>query len=91
MERDEKFQRCTAEEARAIIAHLRSLDLTRTSVDDLKDALVPLFRGSPERLDDSLVCELVANLKREHEAWVTVFNHRVSIARRQSRQPRRSR
>ena len=34
--------------------------------------------GSPQSIDDSLTVSVVDMLKREHEAWIAVFNHRVS-------------
>ena len=34
--------------------------------------------GHPEAIDDSLVEELVAGLKDEHESWIAVFNRRIS-------------
>ena len=34
--------------------------------------------GSPQSIDDSLVTSVVEMLKREHEAWIAVYNHRVS-------------
>ena len=33
---------------------------------------------SPQSIDDSLAVSVVEMLKREHEAWIAVFNHRVS-------------
>ena len=37
--------------------------------------------GSPQSIDDSLAVSVVEMLKREHEAWIAVFNHRVSRPR----------
>ena len=34
--------------------------------------------GSPQSIDDSLALSVVEMLKREHEAWIAVYNHRVS-------------
>lgn len=34
--------------------------------------------GHPEAIDDSLVEEVVAMLKSEHESWIAVFNRRLS-------------
>jgi hypothetical protein len=34
--------------------------------------------GEPGAIDDALVAAVVDNLKREHEAWVGVFNRRAS-------------
>ena len=34
--------------------------------------------GSPQSIDDSLSVSVVGLLKREHESWIAVFNHRVS-------------
>ena len=33
--------------------------------------------GSPRSIDDALVTSVVEMLKREHEAWIAVYNHRV--------------
>ena len=38
--------------------------------------------GHPEAIDDSLVEELVAGLKDEHESWIAVFNRHISDARK---------
>ena len=38
--------------------------------------------GHPEAIDDTLVEELVAGLKDEHEAWIAVFNRRLREARK---------
>ena len=37
--------------------------------------------GHPEAIDDSLVKDLVAGLKEEHQSWIAVFNKRISYAR----------
>ena len=34
--------------------------------------------GSPQSIDDSLATSVVEMLKREHEAWIATYNHRVS-------------
>lgn len=34
--------------------------------------------GSPQSIDDSLAVSVVAMLKQEHDAWIAVYNHRVS-------------
>ena len=39
------------------------------------------MHGEPEAIDDSLVEELVAGLKDEHEGWIAVFNRRLKEAR----------
>ena len=36
---------------------------------------------SPQSIDDSLAVSVVEMLKPEHEAWIAVFNHRVSRPR----------
>ena len=40
--------------------------------------------GDPKAIDDSLVEELVAGLKDEHEGWIAVFNRRLKEARKGS-------
>jgi hypothetical protein len=37
--------------------------------------------GHPEAINDQLVEEVVAGLKREHESWITVFNRRLEVQR----------
>lgn len=37
--------------------------------------------GHPEAISDSLVEELVAGLKDEHESWIAVFNRRIRSTR----------
>ena len=34
--------------------------------------------GSPQSIDDSLATAVVGMLKQEHEAWIAIYNHRVS-------------
>ena len=36
------------------------------------------MHGKPEAIDDTLVADLVAGLKDEHEAWIAVFNRRAA-------------
>ena len=36
------------------------------------------IHGSPQSIDDSLAVSVVERLKQEHEAWIAVYNHRVS-------------
>ena len=36
------------------------------------------LHGSPQSIDDSLAIAVVEMLKQEHEAWIAVYNHRVS-------------
>ena len=38
--------------------------------------------GHPEAIDDTLVEELVAGLKDEHEGWIAVFNRRLKEVRK---------
>ena len=47
-------------------------------VQEQRNAFV---HGSPQSIDDSLAVSVVEMLKREHEAWIAVFNHRVSRPR----------
>lgn len=35
--------------------------------------------GQPEAIDDSLVEELIAGLRDEHESWIAVFNRRIRV------------
>ena len=46
-----------------------------SKVQDQRNAFV---HGSPQSIDDSLATSVVEMLKREHEAWIAVYNHRVS-------------
>lgn len=36
------------------------------------------MHGQPEAIDDTLVEDLIAHLKDEHESWIAVFNKRAS-------------
>ena len=44
-------------------------------VQDRRNAFV---HGSPQSIDDALATSVVEMLKLEHEAWIAVYNHRVS-------------
>jgi hypothetical protein len=45
---------------------------------DVHDRRNKFAHGNPQAIDDSTVDSLVASLKREHEAWITVFNRRAT-------------
>ncbi|CAJ3521819.1 protein translation Initiation Factor 2 (IF-2) [Burkholderia pseudomallei] len=47
----------------------------------VQDARNRFVHGDPEAISDALVDEVVRNLKAEHDAWIAVFNRRVSIMR----------
>jgi hypothetical protein len=51
----------------------------------VKDARNRFVHGDPTKLSDSLIEAIVRNLKSEHDAWVAVFNRRISIQRRSPR------
>lgn len=36
--------------------------------------------GDPLSMDDELAEKVVKSLKREHEAWIAIYNHRVANA-----------
>jgi hypothetical protein len=36
------------------------------------------MHGKPEAIDDKLISDLIAGLKDEHEAWISVFNKRAT-------------
>lgn len=44
-------------------------------VQERRNAFV---HGSPQSIDDALATSVVEMLKVEHEAWIAVYNHRVS-------------
>lgn len=44
---------------------------------EVQQARNSFMHGAPEAITDELVTRLVENLKREHEAWIAVFNHRL--------------
>ena len=48
--------------------HLRTIQERRNT----------FVHGTPQSIDDSLATSVVGMLKREHEAWIEVYNHRVS-------------
>ncbi|MDP9155489.1 MAG: hypothetical protein M3O74_14715 [Pseudomonadota bacterium] len=45
----------------------------------VQDARNRFVHGDPEALSDALVEAVVRNLKVEHDAWIAVFNRRVSM------------
>ncbi|MFM0190124.1 hypothetical protein PQR25_30445 [Paraburkholderia nemoris] len=45
----------------------------------VQDARNRFVHGDPEALSDALVEDVVRNLKAEHDAWIAVFNRRISI------------
>jgi len=49
-----------------VAAHLRHVQSSRNS----------FAHGEPNAISDALVSSVVENLKREHEAWITVYNRR---------------
>src|SRR5579872_3988321 len=58
-------------------------DLTELGFDDIRRHLTQVqerrnafAHGDPRAIDDTLVVAVVDNLKREHEAWIAVFNRR---------------
>ena len=51
-----------------VSAHLKRVQRQRNA----------FLHGSPQSIDDSLAIAVVGMLKQEHEAWIAVFNHRVS-------------
>lgn len=58
-------------------------DLTELGFDDIRRHLAQVqerrnafAHGDPRAIDDPLVVAIVDNLKREHEAWIAVFNRR---------------
>ena len=62
-----------------------SSDLVSLGYPDVSDQLTKIqeqrnafVHGSPQSIDDSLATSVVEMLKREHEAWIAVYNHRVS-------------
>ena len=59
-------------------------DLASLGYSDVSDHLARIqarrntfVHGSPQSIDDALVTSVVEMLKREHEAWIAVYNHRV--------------
>jgi hypothetical protein len=62
-----------------------SADLAVAGYDDVWDHLTRVRQrrndfahGKPQAIDDALVESVVQMLKREHEAWIAVFNKRVA-------------
>ena len=60
-------------------------DLVSLGYPDVSTHLARIHRqrnefvhGSPNSIDDSLATSVVEMLKQEHEAWIAVYNHRVS-------------
>ena len=54
-----------------VSAHLTRIQKQRNS----------FVHGSPQSIDDSIAISVVEMLKREHEAWIAVYNHRVAKPR----------
>jgi hypothetical protein len=48
------------------------------SVQERRNAFA---HGNPRSIDDATVLSIVSNLKREHEAWIAVFNRRLRARR----------
>ena len=60
-------------------------DLVCLGHSDISDHLAEVQKrrnafvhGSPQSIDDSFATSVVEMLKQEHEAWIAVYNHRVS-------------
>jgi hypothetical protein len=47
----------------------------------VQDARNRFVHGDPEALSHDLVAAVVKNLKAEHDAWIAVFNRRISLRR----------
>lgn len=47
-------------------------------LDHVQDRRNAFAHGDPRAIDDALVTAVVENLKLDHEAWIAVFNRRVS-------------
>jgi hypothetical protein len=47
----------------------------------VQEARNRFVHGDPDALSNSIVNAVVENLKAEHDAWIAVFNRRVSMAR----------
>ena len=59
-------------------------DLTSLGYSDVKNHLSRIqkqrntfIHGAPQSIDDALATAVVEMIKREHEAWIAVYNHRV--------------
>ena len=61
-------------------ADLESLGYSDVSehLRTIQDRRNDFVHGTPRSIDDSLATSVVEMLKREHEAWIAVFNLRVS-------------
>lgn len=47
-------------------------------LDRVQERRNDFAHGDPEAINDALVEAVVENLKREHEAWIAVYNRRVA-------------
>lgn len=47
----------------------------------VQDARNRFVHGDPGAISDQLVDAVVKNMKLEHDAWIAVFNRRISIQR----------
>jgi hypothetical protein len=59
---------------------LRNLGCSRVAslIQEIQARRNHFTHGSPEAITDTLVSDLVAGLKDEHEAWIAVFNKRTA-------------
>jgi hypothetical protein len=60
-------------------------DLAELGFDDIRRHVIHVqerrnafAHGDPRAIDDALVTSVVDNLKREHEAWIAIYNHRCT-------------
>ena len=51
-----------------------------TLLKRVRDCRNRFTHGSPGALDDELITEIVASLKREHESWIAVYNRRATLS-----------
>ena len=47
-------------------------------LERIRDRRNEFVHGTPQSIDDALATSVVAMLKREHEAWIEVYNRRAS-------------
>ena len=61
-------------------ADLDSLGYSDVSehLERIRDRRNEFVHGTPQSIDDALATSVVAMLKREHEAWIEVYNRRAS-------------
>ena len=74
---DRLYRRLFETTYRADLAEL-GYDDVGLHLEQVQERRNAFAHGDPRAIDDALVAAVVDNLKREHEAWIAVFNRRAA-------------